>query len=126
MLVRPYRRFSGALLVGNGRATGRTVHRRGRFFLLGLVSLWILASVPAVRAQQASQPSYDPRQFEQRFGDSQTGKPLAPQSRLPMPRLGQPAATSADPTPLFVLHHLSIVGARAISHDRLASAYQPY
>jgi hemolysin activation/secretion protein len=43
-----------------------------------------------------------------------------------MPKLARPATPQADPTPLFVLRQVSIVGATAISRDRLATAFQPY
>src|SRR5258708_39071504 len=43
-----------------------------------------------------------------------------------MPKLAQPAVPPADPTPLFLLRRVSIVGATAISPDRLPTANQPY
>jgi hemolysin activation/secretion protein len=79
-----------------------------------------------VYAQQASQPAYDPRQFDQRFNGEQLEPTPAGKPRLPMPGLARSATPTADPTPLFVLRHISIVGATAIPRDQLATAYQPY
>jgi hemolysin activation/secretion protein len=92
---------------------------------LGLAALLMLARVAPVYAQQAS-PAYDPRQFEQRFSGEQAEPNPAARSRLPMPRLAQPATPAADPTPLFVLRHVAIAGASAMSSGQLAVAYQPY
>jgi hemolysin activation/secretion protein len=89
-------------------------------------TLLMLVTAPAVHAQQASQPAYDPRQFDQRFNGEQLERTPAGKPRLPMPRLARSATPAADPTPLFVLRHISIVGATAIPRDQLATAYQPY
>ncbi len=43
-----------------------------------------------------------------------------------MPKLANPEMPRADPTPLFFLRRVSIVGATAIPLGRLAIAYQPY
>jgi hemolysin activation/secretion protein len=43
-----------------------------------------------------------------------------------MPGLARPATPAADPTPLFVLRHVAIVGATAMSSGQLAIAYQSY
>jgi hemolysin activation/secretion protein len=88
--------------------------------------LLMLVTAPPVYAQQASQPAYDPRQFDQRFNGEQLEPTPAGKPRLPMPGLARPATPTADPTPLFVLRHISIVGATAIPRDQLATAYQPY
>ena len=72
----------------------------------------------------ASQPAFDPRQTEKRFDDWQSGETPA-RPRLPMPNLARPNV-GADTRPLFELHHVTIVGARAIPPDPLAAAYQPY
>ncbi|HZR77295.1 ShlB/FhaC/HecB family hemolysin secretion/activation protein [Bradyrhizobium sp.] len=86
----------------------------------------LLALLPAAgRAEQAS-PAYDPRQFDQRFGEGQFERAPAVGPNLPMPKLARPAEAAADPTPLFVLRHVSIVGATTISPGLLAVAYQPY
>jgi hemolysin activation/secretion protein len=86
----------------------------------------LLMLLPAVgHAQQINQPAYDPRQFERRFSGDEIER-TNPPSRPPMPRLARPAAPLADPTPLFVLRHVSIVGATAMSPDQLATAYRSY
>jgi len=94
---------------------------------LAQVLACLLVLLPAAaQAQQTIQPAYDPRQFEQRFDGSQSGRTDAPRPGVPVPRLASPAMPPADPTPLFVLRHLSIAGATAVPADRLASAYQSY
>ena len=99
---------------------------RGTCFALGLAIFFALVTSP-VQAQQAAQPAYDPRQFDQRFNGVQSEPaPSAQQPRLRMSTLAQPAAPPPDTRPLFVLRHIAIVGAAAIPPDRLASAYQPY
>jgi hemolysin activation/secretion protein len=85
----------------------------------------ILLSASLVGAQQAA-PTFDPRQTEQRFNDDQSERASAGGSRLPMPRRARPAAALADPTPLFVLRRVSVVGANAIPRDLLMAAYQPF
>jgi hemolysin activation/secretion protein len=127
MLPRALRWFAIAHLKSRGH-TSWLAHRQAGRFVGGFAALLILVTSPAVQAQQASQPSYDPRQFEQRFNDEQQQldrrSPARP--RLSMPKLAQPATPQADPTPLFVLRHISIVGATAISRGELANAYQAY
>jgi hemolysin activation/secretion protein len=83
----------------------------------------IIASLPA-RAQQAN-PGYDPRQTEKRFEDQQTNQSQAARPRLPRAPFARPEG-KADTTPMFVLRHVSVVGAVAIPRDRLVTAYQPY
>ena len=108
-----------------GRVIRPVAKRRAGILAPVLSAFLTLICIPAVRAQQAA-PTYDPRQLEQRFNEKQSEPTPAEQRRLPVPRLAQPAAASADPTPLFVLRRVSIVGAHAISHDLLATAYQSY
>jgi hemolysin activation/secretion protein len=105
-------------------ATEPRVDRQARHFALLSSALLLLAAAPAVRAEQASPPAYDPRQFDQRFNGEQTERTPVEPARLP--RLTRPALPPADPTPLFVLRHISIVGAAAIPPDQLATAYRPY
>ncbi|HET7888761.1 MAG TPA: ShlB/FhaC/HecB family hemolysin secretion/activation protein [Bradyrhizobium sp.] len=93
---------------------------------LGFAALLTLASTPALRAQQATPPAYDPRQIEQRFNDNQSERTPAEQPRLPIPRPAEGAAAAADPRPLFVLRRVAITGANAIPHERLAAAYHGY
>lgn len=90
-------------------------------------ALLILASIipgPA-KAQQASQPGFDPRQTEKRFDALQSEQAPAARSSLQMPRVS-PTEARADSRPLFVLRKVSLTGARAIRREELATAYQPY
>jgi hemolysin activation/secretion protein len=84
----------------------------------------IVSSVPA-KAQQASQPGFDPRQTEKRFDASQSGQTPATRSALQMPRLSRPEAR-ADSKPLVKLRQVSVTGALTIPADQLITAYQPY
>jgi hemolysin activation/secretion protein len=90
-----------------------------------IMSLVLVAGVPAVRAQQANQPGFDPRQTEKYFDDLQSRRAQPGRSALRMPSLAK-AATSADRKPLFVLRGVSLSGASAIPRDRLVTVYQPY
>jgi hemolysin activation/secretion protein len=83
-----------------------------------------MISLPA-EAQQASQPGFDPRQTERLFDVPQSGQPPSGRSALRMPQVSRPAVT-ADTRPLFRLRGISLRGARAIPHDRLVRAYEPY
>jgi hemolysin activation/secretion protein len=94
------------------------------FASLVLIILAIVSSVPA-KAQQASQPGFDPRQTEKRFDASQSGQTPAARSGLQMPRLSRPEAR-ADSKPLVKLRQVSVTGALTIPADQLITAYQPY
>src|ERR1700739_3888966 len=107
-------------------ATGQLAHRPARRFTLGFAALLMLVVAPAAQAQQSAHPAYDPRQFDQRFTHEQSERNPALRSRLPMATLARLAAPPADPTPLFVLRHVEIVGATAISSNQLGAAYQGY
>lgn len=107
-------------------AASRLANRHARRLAPVFLALPMLVTAAAAHAQQASQPAYDPRQFDQRFNGEQLERTPAGQPRLPMPRLARSATPPADPTPLFVLRHISIVGATAIPRDQLATAYRPY
>jgi hemolysin activation/secretion protein len=102
----------------------RPADQQGRRLALLFSALLMLATAPAVRAEPVSPPAYDPRQFDQRFNGEQTERTPVEPARLP--RLARSATPPADPTPLFVLRHISIVGAAAIPPDHLATAYRPY
>src|ERR1700681_2106547 len=91
---------------------------------LVLIISAIVSSVPA-KAQQASQPGFDPRQTEKRFDASQSGQTPAARSGLQMPRLSRPQAR-ADSKPLVKLRQVSVTGALTIPADQLTTAYQPY
>src|SRR5262249_45087661 len=88
-----------------------------------VLGLWVVVACFPARAQQANQPGYDPRQTEKRFEDQQSGRGPAARPRLPTPQFARPEG-QGDTTPLFVLRHVSITGAVAISQDRLIAAYQ--
>jgi hemolysin activation/secretion protein len=85
----------------------------------------VITSIP-LKAQQASQPGFDPRQTEKRFDEPQSG--LTPSGRSPtlrMPALPRPQA-GADTKLLFRLRDVALTGAQAIPHDQIIRAYQPY
>ena len=96
-----------------------------RFALAALLMLAVVVPGPA-KAQQASQPGFDPRQTERRFDALQSEQAAAAaRSGLQMPRVARPEG-HADSTPLFVLRKVSLTGARAVRHEEIARAYQPY
>src|SRR5882724_8641289 len=113
---------------------GRSVSRAGAgrhrvtvmsvFASLVLIISAIVSSVPA-KAQQASQPGFDPRQTEKRFDAPQSGQTPAARSGLQMPRLSRPEAR-ADSKPLVKLRQVSVTGALTIPADQFITAYQPY
>jgi hemolysin activation/secretion protein len=89
------------------------------------LGLWIIIACFPAQAQQANQPGYDPRQTEKRFEDQQSRQGPTARPRLPMPQFARPEE-QGDSKPLFVLRHVSISGAVAISQERLVATYQPY
>ena len=108
-----------------GGGLGQTAKREAWRYALALAAVVTLAPATPAHAQ-ASPPAYDPRQFDQRFRGEQLEPTQTGQPRLQMPRLARPATPPADPTPLFMLRHISIIGTTAIPRDQLATAYQPY
>src|SRR5882757_436026 len=113
-----------------GRAVVRAGAGRHRatvpfaFASLVLIISAIVSSVPA-KAQQASQPGFDPRQTEKRFDALQSEPTPATRSALQMPLLSRPEV-QADSKPLVKLRQVSVAGARTIPADQLITAYQPY
>ena len=102
---------------------------RGRgdmgFALAALLLLAVIAPDPA-RAQQASQPGFDPRQTEKRFDALQSQRAAATaRSALPIPGVAR-SAPAADSRPLVVLRKVSLTGARAVPPEEIARTYQPY
>jgi hemolysin activation/secretion protein len=116
------RKFRAATLLPR---VGRSHRSIGRVVVAGVVLIFsATASIPT-KAQQVSQPGFDPRQTEKRFDEPQSGRaPAGRPSALRVPMLSRPAATG-DPRPLFDLH-FSLSGVRAIHHDQITRAYQPY
>ena len=79
-----------------------------------------------VKAQQASQPGFDPRQTEKRFDEPQSGQtPSGRSAALRMPVASRPEV-AADSKPLFGLRGVWLTGTHAIPHEKIAKAYQPY
>jgi hemolysin activation/secretion protein len=97
---------------------------RSCFWIAGACFLAAASASLPVQAQQAN-PGYDPRQTEKRFEAPQTEQSAAARPRIPRAPFARPEGRG-DTKPLFVLCHVSLVGAVAISRDRLATAYQPY
>jgi hemolysin activation/secretion protein len=85
----------------------------------------LILTISPTRAQQASQPGFDPRQTEKRFDTLQSGPAQPARPSLRMPLLSRPQV-AADTKPLFVLRGVSLTGASAISRDAMLRAYQPY
>jgi len=83
-----------------------------------------IVSVPA-KAQQASQPGFDPRQTERRFDVPQSGQAPSARPAIRTPLISRPEGT-ADTRPMFVLRGVSLTGAHAIPPDQITSTYQPY
>ena len=104
------RRFRAATFQRNGRS-----HRGiGKAAFAGAALIFsAIASIP-VKAQQVSQPGFDPRQTEKRFEEPQSGQaPDGRPSALRVPMLSRPEV-SGDSRPLFDLHGISLSGAHAI------------
>ncbi|MFH1343571.1 MAG: ShlB/FhaC/HecB family hemolysin secretion/activation protein [Pseudomonadota bacterium] len=90
-----------------------------------MLVLTVIGPDPA-KAQQASQPGFDPRQTEKRFDALQSEQAAtAARSGVPIPRVSR-SESPADSTPLVVLHKVSLTGARALPREDIATAYQPY
>jgi len=117
------RKFRAATLF---RRDGRSHRGIGRVAFAGAALIFsATASIPT-KAQQVSQPGFDPRQTEKRFDEPQSGQaPAGRPSALRVPMLSRPAVTG-DSKPLFDLHSVSLSGVRAIPDDQIIRAYQPY
>lgn len=98
---------------------------RPLWFAATMLVLTVIGPNPA-KAQQASQPGFDPRQTEKRFDALQSEQAAtAARSGVPMPRVSR-SESPADSTPLVVLRKVSLTGARALPREDIATAYQPY
>ena len=84
----------------------------------------IFAGAPQASAQQANQPGFDPRQPEKYF-DNQTEQESLGRPPVRLPSVGQPTP-GGDTKPQFVLRGVNVIGAHAISRDRITAVYQPY
>jgi hemolysin activation/secretion protein len=107
---------------------GMLATRGNRAGLWLTVTMLVLAAFApeAVKAQQGSQPGFDPRQTEKRFDALQSERAVeGARSGVQIPLVSRTQA-SADSTPLVVLRKISLTGARAIPQEDIASAYQPY
>jgi hemolysin activation/secretion protein len=100
--------------------------RAARQHLLTAVVLWatIFAGVSQSFAQQANQPGFDPRQPEKYF-ENQTERETLNRPPVRLPSVGQPN-TGGDTRPQFVLREIDVVGAHAVSRDRIAEIYQSH
>ncbi|AMA59398.1 ShlB/FhaC/HecB family hemolysin secretion/activation protein [Bradyrhizobium sp. CCGE-LA001] len=100
--------------------------RAARQHLLTAVVLWatIFAGVSQSFAQQANQPGFDPRQPEKYF-ENQTERETLNRPPVRLPSVGQPN-TGGDTKPQFVLRGIDVVGAHAVSRDRIAEIYQSH
>src|SRR4051794_3683293 len=105
-----------------------TSARASRQFGTGAIALALLflglMPTPTV-AQQAGQPSFDPKQTEKRFDNLESGQMQPARSGIKLPKLAQPQATS-DTRPQFKLRAVTVVGATAMPQEALVRAYQPY
>jgi hemolysin activation/secretion protein len=89
------------------------------------LALGMVVNALPVSAQQASQSGVDVRQLERRFEQQDSAQSTDGRRDIAVPRVSR-SETAADPTPLFVLRHVSITGAHAIAPGDLAAAWQPF
>ncbi len=88
-------------------------------------ALLLMALSTPVRAQQASQPGFDPGQAEKHFDQKQSEAAEAHRSALRMPRLSGQQVT-ADTKPMFILRGVSLSGVSAIPSDQIVEVYRSY
>src|SRR5260370_35686581 len=111
MRLMVFQGFTGRPPLNYGDTSGAVRRNAAGLAFVGLLTLWAFASVPA-KAQQASQPGFDPRQTEKRFDDAlQSGQTQRSRSALRMPILSRPE-TSATTKPLLHLPRIPLAGAR--------------
>ncbi|MEW6150701.1 MAG: ShlB/FhaC/HecB family hemolysin secretion/activation protein [Bradyrhizobium sp.] len=121
-LTNPYRAFGKSPL-----NYGVWIAVRGvTWHLLSVLGLLapIFAGALQASAQQANQPGFDPRQPEKYF-DNQTEQESLGRPPVRLPSVGQPTP-GGDAKPQFVLRGIDVIGAHAISRDRIAAVYQTY
>lgn len=96
-----------------------------RSALAAVMTLAVVLPNPA-KAQQASQPGFDPRQTEKRFDALQAEQAAAAaRSGVQVPQVSRSEA-AGDTTPLVVLRRVSLTGARTVAREEIARIYQPY
>lgn len=99
-------------------------YRATVFAIVGGI-LAVFATLASAAAQQANQPTFDPRQTEKYFDDRKSGaeSPTPPPPRTPT--LARPEIT-ANGKPLFVLRAVSVTGASALPQAQLAASYRAF
>jgi len=98
---------------------------RYRILIRSCLALILIVPSTKILAQQASQSGYDIRQIERRFDADPFQQGASPSSvRAPKPHYS--SNTAGDTKPLFVLTQVKILGATAVSNERLVSAYKPF
>jgi hemolysin activation/secretion protein len=110
-----------------GSRPGVLPHRgMGRVASLSVAMVFLAITSIPLKAQQVSQPGFDPRQTEKRFDEPQSGPtPSGRSAALRVPKL-TPSGVAADSKALFELHRVSLSGVGAIPRDQIAKVYQPY
>ncbi|MGL3108040.1 ShlB/FhaC/HecB family hemolysin secretion/activation protein [Bradyrhizobium sp. BR 1432] len=121
-LTNPYR-LMGKSPSNYGDAFTPRIEKR-HFLTASVLLATIFTGIPQSFAQQANQPGFDPRQPEKYF-ENQTERETLNRPPVRLPTVGQPN-TGGDTKPQFVLRGIDVIGAHAVSPDRIATAYQSY
>ncbi|MEZ2146490.1 POTRA domain-containing protein [Bradyrhizobium sp. DN5] len=121
-LTNPYR-LMGKSPSNYGDAFTPRIGKR-HFLTTSVLLATIFTGIPQSFAQQANQPGFDPRQPEKYF-ENQTERETLNRPPVRLPTVGQPN-TGGDTKPQFVLRGIDVIGAHAVSRDRIATAYQSY
>ncbi|SDJ61133.1 Hemolysin activation/secretion protein [Bradyrhizobium sp. Rc2d] len=121
-LTNPYR-LMGKSPSNYGDAFTPRIEKR-HFLTTSVLLATIFTGIPQSFAQQANQPGFDPRQPEKYF-ENQTERETLNRPPVRLPTVGQPN-TGGDTKPQFVLRGIDVVGAHAVSRDRIATSYQSY
>ncbi|RXG97809.1 ShlB/FhaC/HecB family hemolysin secretion/activation protein [Bradyrhizobium zhanjiangense] len=121
-LTNPYR-LIGKSPSNYGDTFAARIEKR-HFLTTSVLLATIFTGIPQSFAQQANQPGFNPRQPEKYF-ENQTERETLNRPPVRLPTVGQPN-TGGDTKPQFVLRGIDVVGAHAVSRDRIATAYQSY
>jgi len=121
-LTNPYR-LIGKSPSNYGDTFAARIEKR-HFLTTSVLLATIFTGIPQSFAQQANQPGFNPRQPEKYF-ENQTARETLNRPPVRLPTVGQPN-TGGDTKPQFVLRGIDVVGAHAVSRDRIATAYQSY